>query len=66
MYMKWLFQFTSIKFNEAYAEWVFNFIRNDMKRAAYDIWSCFPMAFSGLDFSYNGEVLFNDDIDFGF
>ncbi|TRX65828.1 sugar-binding protein [Carboxylicivirga sp. M1479] len=54
--------FSSIKFNEENADWGFNFIRNDMKRAAYDIWSRFPMAFSGLDFGYNGEVFFKDDV----
>ncbi|MBK3518635.1 DUF5916 domain-containing protein [Carboxylicivirga marina] len=54
--------FTSIKFNEENADWGINFIRNDMKRAAYDIWSRFPMAFSGLDFGYNGEVFFKDDV----
>ncbi len=54
--------FTSIKFNEDNTDWGINFIRNDMKRAAYDIWSCFPMAFSGLDFGYNGEVYFSDEV----
>lgn len=54
--------FSSIKFNEDNADWGINFIRNDMKRAAYDIWSRFPMAFSGLDFGYNGEVVFKDDM----
>jgi len=54
--------FSSIKFDADIADWGINFIRNDMKRAAYDIWSCFPMAFSGLDFGYNGEVVFDDEV----
>ncbi|MCU4155062.1 carbohydrate binding family 9 domain-containing protein [Carboxylicivirga sp. A043] len=54
--------FTSVKFNEDKNDWGINFIRNDMRRAAYDIWSCFPMAFSGLDFGYNGEVSFKDEV----
>lgn len=54
--------FSSIKFSEANVDWGINFIRNDMKRAAYDIWSRFPMAFNGLDFGYNGEVVFEDEV----
>jgi len=54
--------FASIKFNPRNADWGFNFIRNDMKRAAFDLWSSFPMAFDGLDFGYNGEVVFADDV----
>jgi len=53
--------FSSVKFNLNNPDWGINFIRNDMKRGAYDLWSRFPMQFDGLDFGYNGQLTFQDD-----
>lgn len=54
--------FSSVKFNLNNPDWGINFIRNDMKRGAYDLWSRFSMQFDGLDFGYNGQVTFQDDL----
>ncbi|MCU4177432.1 sugar-binding protein [Carboxylicivirga sp. N1Y90] len=54
--------FSSIKFDADNNQWGINFIRNDIELGAYDLWCRFPMDFSGMDFGYNGNVTFKDDV----
>ncbi|MGD2035550.1 MAG: DUF5916 domain-containing protein, partial [Bacteroidales bacterium] len=54
--------FSSIKFNQETTTWGFNFIRNDMKRNVFDLWTKFPSTYDGLDFTFNGQVTFEDGL----
>ncbi|MBN2522888.1 MAG: carbohydrate binding family 9 domain-containing protein [Bacteroidales bacterium] len=54
--------FYSMKFNPETTTWGINFVRNDMKRNAFDLWTRFPSSYNGLDLAFNGQLTFADGL----
>jgi hypothetical protein len=54
--------FSSLKYSGNIENWGINFIRNDMKRSVFDVWTRFPLNYDGMDLGYNGTIVFGEGI----
>lgn len=61
-YYEMAIPFSSIKYDANNTTWGINFIRNDMKRNAFDLWTQYATAYNGLDFAFNGLITFEDGL----
>lgn len=61
-YYEMAIPFNAINFDPENTTWGINFIRNDMKRNAYDLWTKYATVYSGIDFAFNGHVTFTDGL----
>lgn len=61
-YYEFAIPFNALKYDNDITTWGINFIRNDMRRNAFDIWTRFSSSYNGLDFNYNGNMVFNEGL----
>lgn len=61
-YYEMAIPFSAIKYKADITSWGFNFIRNDMKRNVYDLWTKFSSSYNGLDLKYNGNLTFSEGL----
>jgi hypothetical protein len=54
--------FSALRFRKEAAEWGINFVRNDMKRNAYSVWSPVPLQMNGTDLGHMGVLQWDEPI----
>jgi Domain of unknown function (DUF5916)/Carbohydrate family 9 binding domain-like len=51
--------FKTLRFEANQTKWGINFVRNDAKNNAYNVWTHVPVQFFGTDFGYTGALIWD-------